>query len=197
MSNLGQYITNSQLSALRSENAFANARLQTELEDLPSKIIREQVSLEKYGVSWTKLNKEYMMRLDAIFHLQKNISSFERTLVPNYNNDGSKKKLTIKMDTLFGAIAVSVLCSTPALLLLFVGYELWMRIVGFVLPIFITYMIVHLSSPKHPVEYRRCSQDEIKNYFVSLENHKRRVEQMWEEIIPFREKLDEIDNICG
>ena len=159
--------------------------------------MREQIALEKFGVTWKKLANEYEEHLDVIFRLKKNCALFENNLVPFFNPDGTKKKLKISPDNLFGAIAISVLCSTPALVLLCLGYELWMKIVGFVLPIIITYIIIHEASPKHPEEYRRCSQDEIKNYFESWNNHKKRLHEEYEKAKPVEQKLDEIYSICG
>lgn len=197
MSNFGQYITNSHLASLRYQNSIDSANLRRKLNDLPSQIMREQIALEKYGVTWKKLANEFEKHLDVIFRLEKNCALFENNLVPFFNPDGTKKKLKISPDNLFGAIAISVLCSTPALVLLFAGYELWMKIVGFVLPVIITYTIIHLASPKHPQEYRRCSQDEIRNYFESWKNHKKLLQDKYESAKPIEQKLKEIYDICG
>jgi hypothetical protein len=196
MSNFGQYITNSNLASLRHESMMANSRLQGLVKDLPQEIMREQIALEKFGVTWTKLSGEYKSLLYSIKYYEDYCKKFETRLAPDFNPDGTRIKHKISNHGWAGIILLSLLCSSP-FLCLHISNILILKLFGTLIPMIITFGIYNLFIPKPSEEYKNKTQTEIKNYFDSWEYYKKCIEETNKEAEPVIKKLDEVNEICG
>jgi len=196
MSNFGQYITNSNLASLRHESIMANAELRSLVKDLPQQMMREQIALEKFGVTWQKLSDEYESILWNLKYYQDNCKTFKTRMAPYFHPDGTRRKLKIKSDGWIAIVALSLLVSSPFLCMNASNDIKW-KICGTLISMIITFGIITFFIPKPPKEYRNKTQEEIKNYFDSWEYYKKLIEETNKEAEPVIKKLDEVYEICG
>ena len=158
--------------------------------------MREQIALEKFGVTWTKLSGEYKQYLWNLKYYQDECEIFKTRLSPYFHTDGTRKKLKISNHGWAGIILLSLLVSSP-FLCLHISDNFLFKLFGTLIPMIITFGIYNFFIPKPSEEYQNKTQTEINDYFNSWEYYKKCIEKTNKEAEPVIKKLDEVYEICG
>lgn len=182
-----------------------NSGVIREVEKTPRHIERNKVSREKFGVTWDKLADEYRKIVSSECYCEKNMSEWDRRLVPFFNPDGTRIKQKLTPHGVACVIGISALVTLPFITLWFdeVRPFYWYRLIPFIVAGIVSMSLRRMLMPRTDIGLSRdrlkfrSESEFIRNQFESMESTRQRLVQLKIDKEPLKSKFDEIDAICG